>query len=127
MRRKTILLVEDHDDSRYICSAILRHHGYGILEASDGPGGIQLAERHKPELIMMDVVLPVLDGWTVARRIREGDGTAGIPIVALTALAFRADRERGRRMGFAAYLVKPCSPSRVASVVHRIIGPALTS
>jgi two-component system, cell cycle response regulator DivK len=122
MRRKVVLLVEDHEDSRYICSAILQHHGYRIMEAMDGATGVQLAQQYLPDLILLDVTLPVLDGWTAAQRLRESLDTSRIPIVALTAHAQRADQERGEQLGFAAYLVKPCSPTRVLAEVRRIIG-----
>jgi two-component system, cell cycle response regulator DivK len=122
MRRKVVLLVEDHEDSRYICSVILQHHGYSIMEAMDGDTGVQLAQQHLPDLILLDVTLPVLDGWAAAKRLRERQETSRIPIVALTAHAQRADQERGLRLGFAAYLIKPCSPTHVLEEVRRIIG-----
>jgi two-component system, cell cycle response regulator DivK len=124
MRSKVILLVEDHDDSRLIYSAILRHHGYAIVEAHDGAQGLDLARRHQPDLILLDVGLPVLDGWSAAEQLREHVATSCIPIVALTAHAFFEDRERGMQMGFSAYLVKPCKPSTVLAEVRRLIGPA---
>jgi two-component system, cell cycle response regulator DivK len=124
MRRKMILLVEDHEDSRFICSTILRHHGYGIMEAEDGATGLQLARLHLPDLILLDVTLPILDGWSAAERLRGQAETSHIPIVALTAHAFQADQERGRRLGFDAYLIKPCRPSRVLAEVRRLVGPA---
>jgi CheY-like chemotaxis protein len=122
MRRKMILLVEDHEDSRYICAAILRHHGYAILEAEDGFTGVRLAQLHRPDLIMMDVTLPLLDGWTICSRLRQQSDTSVIHIIVLTAHAHRSDQERGRRLGFAAYLIKPCSPTRILSEVRRVIG-----
>jgi two-component system, cell cycle response regulator DivK len=123
MRRKVILLVEDHEDSRNICASILKHHGYTILEATDGATGVRLAELHLPDLILLDIRLPVLDGWAAARHLRWLERTAAIPIVALTAHALRGDQEHGRRLGFAGYLVKPCAPSAILAEVRRIIGP----
>jgi two-component system, cell cycle response regulator DivK len=127
MRPKTILLMEGHEDSRNICSTILRHFGYGVVEAEDGASGVQLAMGDPPDLIVMDLVLPVLDGWSAATEIRQHGRTAHIPIIALTTRAFREDRERGEQFGFAAYLVKPCSPRIVVGEVRRVIGHSTTS
>jgi two-component system, cell cycle response regulator DivK len=122
MRRKTILLMEGHEDSRNICSTILRHFGYGVVEVGDGESGVQLARQHPPDLVVLDIVLPVLDGWTAAQAIRQHAPTSRVPIIALTTRAFREDVLRGEQFGFAAYLIKPCSPRNVLAEVRRVIG-----
>jgi two-component system, cell cycle response regulator DivK len=122
MRSKTILLMEAHEDSRNICSMVLRHFGYTVVEAVDGDAGVRLARSHAPDLIVMDIVLPVVDGWTAAERLRENAATALIPIIAVTTRTAREDRQRGEQFGFAAYLVKPCSPRDVLGEVRRVIG-----
>lgn len=125
MYPKTVLLVEDHEDSRAICATILQHYGYDVLEAADGEIGFQLARTHIPNLILMDMSLPSTDGCEVTERLKEDVDTSHIPIVALTAHALGVDRERARRAGFDSYLVKPCAPTRIVAEVERLIGPAI--
>lgn len=125
MRRKSVLLVEDHEDSRIICATILQHHGYAVLEAADVQSGLVLARTHRPDLILMDVTLPgALDGWMVVERLKRDGATQGIPVVALTAQPQGSDGQRARLLGCAAYLVKPYTPSYILKEVRRIIGPA---
>jgi two-component system, cell cycle response regulator DivK len=123
MHPKTILLVEDHEDSRIICATLLQHHGYTVVEARDGAAGVELARHHRPNLIVMDVTLPILDGWAATEQIKSHPDTRSIPIIALTAHALRAARDRALTLGFAAYLVKPCRPTRLLREVRRLIGP----
>ncbi|CAN5853681.1 response regulator [soil metagenome] len=125
MRRKIVLLVEDQEDSRIIYGTILKHYGYGILEAADGDVGLQLARAHMPDLILMDVGLPHVDGCDATAFLKQDGSTSHIPIVALTAHGLHTDRERARRAGFDGYLVKPCIPTRVVAEVERLIGPSV--
>lgn len=120
---RSVLLADSHEDSLEICGAILRYHGYRTLEARDGAAALDLALTERPDLIVLDPMLPVVDGWSVIRHVREAE-MPQTPIVAYTSLAFHADREQGLRMGLAAYLVKPCAPSTLLDVVRSLIGPA---
>jgi CheY-like chemotaxis protein len=119
---KTVLIVDDDLDSRNICVLFLQHHGYRVLEATDGAEGVRRAREDGPDLVLMDVTLPVLDGWSATRRLKETPETAGIPVVILTGHALDRDREQALAAG-AAYLPKPCPPRRILEEVQRLIGP----
>ncbi len=127
MDAKTVLVVDDEEDSRDICRAILENHGYQVLQAIDGEYAVRLAREHHPDLILMDLMLPKLTGWSAGEWIKRDPETADIPVVALTVRAAEADRERARVSGFDSYLAKPCSPGRVLAEVKRLIGPATTA
>lgn len=116
---QTILLVEDNEDNRIIYSTVLRHVGYDVLEAQDGVEAIELARTKLPHLILMDISIPVIDGWEATRVLRQDPLTKDIPIIALTAHALADDRERAVEMGFTAYLAKPVEPRAVVAEVRR--------
>jgi CheY-like chemotaxis protein len=119
---QTLLLVEDNEDNRIIYSTVLRHLGYRVVEAQDGVEAVELARSTQPDLILMDISIPRMDGWE-ATRIRRGDPrTSAIPIVALTAHALADDRERANEVGFSSYLAKPIEPRVVVAEVRRWIG-----
>jgi CheY-like chemotaxis protein len=117
----TILLAEDNLDNRTIYRTILEHMGYRVVEATDGQAAVDLALEHLPALILMDISMPVMDGWAAARAIRAAPSTAGIPIVALTAHALATDRSRAEEEGFDSYLAKPVEPRRVVEEVRRFV------
>ena len=114
-----ILLVEDNADNRDIYTTILRHHGYQVVEATDGETGVRLARELIPAVILMDVTMPGMDGWEATRLIKADPATAAIPVVALTAHAMAEDRRRATEAGCDAYLSKPVEPSRVVEEVRR--------
>ena len=119
----TVLVVDDHALNRKLVRDVLGHAGYRVLEAGDAEGGIELAREHVPDLILMDIQLPGIDGVEALRRLRGDDVTAAIPVVALTALAMKEDRERFLAAGFDGYLEKPVSvpalPGQVAALIAR--------
>ncbi len=119
---QTLLLVEDNEDNRIIYSTVLRHLGYEVVEALDGKQAISLARSVLPDLILMDISIPEMDGWEATRILRADPATQAIPIVALTAHALADDRERATAMGFTSYLAKPVEPRAVAAEVKRLIG-----
>jgi CheY-like chemotaxis protein len=119
-----ILLVEDHEDNRNIYRTILEHYGFRVTLASDGMEGVRLAREGKPDLILLDIDIPLLDGLEVARTLKAAGDTARIPIVALTAYSQPEDRERAEQAGFDGYLTKPVSPRSVAAEVQRFLDPA---
>ena len=119
---KTILLVEDNLHNRRIFSAVLAHHGFVVHEALDGEEAIRQAKKVHPDLILMDLSLPVLDGWTATRRIEEIPELSAIPIIALTAHAMGGDEERARAVGCDGYLSKPISPTAVVAEVRQRLG-----
>ena len=117
---RTILLVEDNTDNQIIYRRALEHFGYTVLEAWDGEEAIRVAHDQLPDLILMDISIPRIDGWEVTRRLRADERTKHIPIVALTAHALQADRARGHEIGFASYLTKPIEPRRVVEEIERV-------
>lgn len=121
-RRQTLLLVEDNEDNRIIYTTVLRYTGYTVIEAVDGNQAVALARSEHPDLILMDISIPELDGWEATRILRADPATRDIPIVALTAHALADDRERAHQMGFTAYLAKPIEPRAVVAEVERWIG-----
>jgi len=118
---RSILLVEDNEDNRIVYATILRHHGYRVVEAFDGAEALAKVETEHPDLILLDISLPHIDGWEVSRRLRSSEPTKGIRIVALTAHAMPGDRERARSEGFDGYLAKPCEPRAVLAEVRRLL------
>ncbi len=115
----TILLVEDNADNRDIYRTVLEHFGYDVVEAYDGEMGIRLAQERRPDLILMDISIPKIDGWEATKILKADPETAGIPIIALTAHALTTDRERAREIGCDGYLAKPVEPRRVVEEVQR--------
>jgi two-component system, cell cycle response regulator DivK len=120
----TVLLVEDNDDNLRIYSTILTYAGYHVLEATDGEAGLESARTDQPDLILMDVSIPKIDGWEVTRILKADPATATIPVVALTAHALASDRERATEIGFDGYIPKPAEPRLVLAEVERRIGKA---
>jgi CheY-like chemotaxis protein len=119
---QTLLLVEDNEDNRIIYSTVLRHLGYRVIEAQDGVEAVELARTAQPDLILMDISIPRMDGWEATRILRGDSRTSAIPIVALTAHALADDRERAAEVGFSSYLAKPIEPRVVVAEVRRWIG-----
>lgn len=109
MSEARILVVEDNDRNRKLVRDVLQHAGFEVVEATTGEQGVELARETPPDLVLMDLQLPGIDGTEAFRQIRESPSTAAVPIVALTAFAMRADRERVSRAGFDGYLTKPVS------------------
>ena len=119
---QTILLVEDHEDNRIVYSTILEHFGYRVLLAGDGAEGVRMARESSPDLVLMDVSIPVMDGWQATATLKADPATARIPVIALTAHALPADRERAEEVGCDGYLAKPVEPRRVLEEVRRFLG-----
>ncbi len=123
-RGGVVLLVEDNVDNRIIYRTILMHAGYTVLEAGDGEEALRIAREDHPNLILMDISIPVIDGWEATRRLKADEATASIPIVALTAHAMVTDRIKAQEAGCDGYLIKPIEPQRVAEEVEMRIGKA---
>lgn len=114
--------MEDNEDNRIIYSTVLRHTGYEVVEALDGVQAVALARSVHPDLILMDISLPEIDGWEATKILRQDPLTRDIPIIALTAHALADDRERANAMGFSSYLAKPIEPRAVVAEVRRWLG-----
>lgn len=119
---KTVLLVEDNEDNRTVYRTILEHFGYQVIEAQNGEAGVSMAREQRPDLILMDISIPLIDGWEATRILKSEPGTAHIPIIALTAHALATDRAKANEVGCDGYLAKPCEPRRVVAEVERFIG-----
>ncbi|MBW3572729.1 MAG: response regulator [Gemmatimonadetes bacterium] len=117
-----VLLVEDVPNNREIYRTILEHAGHTVVEAVNGAAGIELARSESPDVIVMDVTMPLMDGLEATRRLKADRGTAGIPVLILTAHAYDSDREDAMRAGADAYLAKPCPPRTVVQEVERLVG-----
>lgn len=124
MAKKTILIVEDQIDFLAIQKLYLERHGYRVLAVEDGLEAVRCAREHLPNVILMDLSLPNLDGLGATRRIKEDPDTSGIPVVLLTAHGYGSAGRRAREAGCAAFVRKPCEPGRVLQEVERLIGPA---
>ena len=119
---KTILLVEDNPHNRTIFAAMLNHAGFRVVEAEDGNQGLAKAHAEKPDLILMDMSIPGIDGWELTRRLKADAKTKATPIIALTAHAMRGDEERAMQAGCDGYLSKPISPKKVVEEVKKRLG-----
>jgi CheY-like chemotaxis protein len=117
----TILLVEDDEMIRDIISRHLRMAGYQILIASDGARAILLARQEQPDLILMDMGLPILNGWQATRRLKMIPETRAIPIIALTAFAMPEDRERCLQAGCDEFTTKPVNVEQLQSLISRLL------
>ncbi len=117
-----ILVVEDNPDNMTLITDVLQSLNYTVLEAADGEEGIQVAQDGAPDLILMDLSLPKLDGWAATRRIKTDDTIQHIPIIALTAHAMRGDRERAMEAGCDDYITKPINLRELASKLQKFLG-----
>jgi CheY-like chemotaxis protein len=117
-----VLLVEDNEESRDALSRHLRRKGYEILLAVDGRQGMDVARAEAPDLILIDMSLPVLDGWEATRQLKAGSATRGIPVIALTAHAMAGDRERALEAGCDDYETKPIEFPRLLTKIESLLG-----
>lgn len=107
---RNILIIEDQEDNRRILRDLLSSAGYGMIEAVNGEQGVALAESANPDLILMDIRLPGVDGYEATRRIKANPALRQIPIIAVTSYALSGDDEKARQAGCDAYVAKPISP-----------------
>jgi two-component system cell cycle response regulator DivK len=119
---KRILVVEDDPDNRRIVAKVLSVEGYDVIEAIDGIEALAQARAERPDLILMDLALPNVDGWEATRRLKSDPETRSIPVVALTAVAMRGDEEQARAAGCDDYLPKPARPAAIRAVVKKYTG-----
>ena len=116
-----VLVIDDEAPIRLLCRVNLEAEGMSVLEAGDGPSGLAKASEEQPDVILLDVMMPGLDGWGVAEALLEDEQTVGIPIIFLTARAEFRDRARGLDIGGVDYITKPFNPVELAPLVR---GPA---
>jgi len=106
-RDRTVLVVEDNEDARYVMRLQLERIGYLVIEAQDGKEAVEVATNGRPDIILMDLSLPIMDGFAATEKIRASDGLAGVPVIAVTAHQETDFREGARAAGFDAYVTKP--------------------
>ncbi|OGP30049.1 MAG: hypothetical protein A2038_14395 [Deltaproteobacteria bacterium GWA2_57_13] len=128
MAREKILLVEDNPVNRRLAEFLLRSHGYQVLEAATAQEAFEIIKTNRPDLIVMDIQLPVIDGLEATKKLKEDSATRDIPVVAVTSYAMKGDREKALAAGCAGYITKPIDKAtfvqEVAShLAHKGRGP----
>jgi CheY-like chemotaxis protein len=116
-----ILYVEDNDDNVFMLKPRLERRGFAVIVAADGASGLKLAEAERPDLILMDLSLPVMDGWEATRRLKEGEATRAIPVIALSAHAMSGDREKALAAGCDDYDTKPVDFRRLVEKIQALL------
>lgn len=116
-----VLVIDDEAPIRLLCRVNLEAEGMSVLEASDGPSGLALAQAELPDVVLLDVMMPGLDGWGVAENLLDDASTAEIPIIFLTARAEFRDRARGLDIGGVDYITKPFNPVELAPLVRGLL------
>jgi CheY-like chemotaxis protein len=110
MMKRTVLLIEDNEHNRYLATFLLEHLGYAVVQAADGSRGIEAAQTCRPAMILLDIQLPTMDGYDVARALRRNQALRDTPIVAITSYAMPGDREKAMVAGCTGYIEKPIDP-----------------
>ncbi len=124
MTASQILYVEDNEDNVYMLTRRLKKKGFEIAVAGDGAAGIEMAQSLRPALILMDLSLPVIDGWEATRRLKADDATRNIPVIALTAHAMDGDREKALAAGCDDFDTKPVDLARLLSKIEAALSKA---
>jgi two-component system cell cycle response regulator DivK len=119
--KPTILLIEDNEQNRYLATFLLEQRGYQVVSAPDGLQGIAMAEKMLPDLILLDIQLPMMDGYAVARSLREFPALRGVPIIAVTSYAMVGDREKCLAAGCTGYLEKPVNPETFVAEIESFL------
>jgi two-component system cell cycle response regulator DivK len=120
-RDRTILIVEDSDDARYFMRLALEDHGYSIVEAENGAQAVELAQSARPDIILMDLSLPIMDGIAATERIRASDRLGAIPIIAVTAHQETDFRAGAKAAGFDAYITKPIDIDFLSELIKGLL------
>lgn len=116
---RSILVIEDNEQNRYLLTFLLEQHGYRVISAEDGARGIATAKAMQPSLILLDIQLPLMDGYAVARELRNIAQLQSVPIVAVTSYAMQGDREKALAAGCSGYIEKPINPATFISEMER--------
>ncbi|HET7457465.1 MAG TPA: response regulator [Gemmatimonadaceae bacterium] len=119
---RTVLIAEDIEEHRYLYVHVLRHAGYRVLEASDGERAVALAREQRPDAIVLDLGLPIIDGFQVMHLLKSNPATRSIPIIAVTVHASATDVARTSEFGCELHMAKPALPMEVLEAVHRALG-----
>lgn len=119
---KTVLIVDDSPVERHILKGISKGLGFEIVEADSGENGIKRAEEHRPDLILMDVVMPGMNGFQATRQINQNEELKHIPIIMCTSKSALTDKVWGQRQGAKAYIVKPINPDELIAEIKKLLG-----
>ena len=119
---KRILVVEDQEDLRDVLRTLLTGSGYAVIEASDGESGVAMAKSERPDLILMDIQMPVLDGYDATRQIKAEPDLTSTPLIAVSSFAMKGDEEKARAAGCDVYVTKPYSPLQLLRIVRDLLG-----
>lgn len=122
--KKKILVADDEEDIKAVVTLFLQSKGYEVISAFDGLSALDLAKMEHPDLILLDIMMPVVDGYEVCRRLKADETTRDIPVVMLSAMAQSESVEKGMSCGAADYVVKPFDPARLEEVVARVLSSA---
>lgn len=126
-RHNVILLVDDFDDAREMYAEYLTYSGFDVIQAANGAEALKCALDRLPDIILMDLALPLMDGWEVTRRLKADSRTAHIPVVALTGHALSWLLEAAKKAGCEAWITKPCLPEDLLREVRRVLASAQSS
>jgi CheY-like chemotaxis protein len=116
-----ILVVEDNEQNRILMRQILTYHGYDVLEAADGLTGLEMARAHTPALILLDIQMPVMNGFAVIRELRNNPELRKIKVIAVTSFAMKGDREKALQAGFDEYVTKPIDTRKFPELVKQVL------
>jgi two-component system cell cycle response regulator DivK len=119
--RPRVLLVDDYPDAREMYAEYLDFSGFAVIEAANGMEALQLAAENPPDIILMDLSLPVMDGWEATRRLKADPRTANIPVVALTGHALAGISEGAKKAGCDAFVTKPCLPDDLVKEIRKVL------
>jgi two-component system, cell cycle response regulator DivK len=120
-KKPLVLVVDDFADNREMYSEYLTYSGYDVIEAKNGKEALEAAQARSPDIIIMDLSLPVMDGWEATRRLKADDRTRSIPVVALTGHALAGHSQGAREAGCDSFLAKPCLPDQLVAEIKRML------
>jgi two-component system cell cycle response regulator DivK len=119
MKTRTVLIIEDNEQNLYLMRFLLEKNGFSVLEARSGRHGLEVAAEAAPDLILLDIQLPEMDGYSVARELRKQEGQRQTPIIVVTSYAMVGDREKALAAGATGYIEKPIDPDNFVGQLHR--------
>ena len=123
---RSVLIIEDNEQNRYLLTFLLEKNGYSVRAVADGVRGIEAARASVPALILLDIQLPTMDGYAVARALRQHEALQGIPIIAVTSYAMPGDREKALASGCTGYIEKPINPETFVAEMEQALAPSPT-
>ena len=118
---KKVLVIEDNEQNLYLITFILEKHGFQVIQAHDGQTGIELTRKERPALILLDIQLPVMDGYMVAKELKKDAANLNIPVIAVTSYAMTGDREKALAAGCSGYITKPINPDTIISYLEEFL------